>query len=787
LVYIDDDWIDMSAEVNQSLWKIYGDTVVVNDMFTTNSSDYLQRLPYGYEWVHLQCHGWSGGHVFKVNGTWDGDVYSSDYRSMDAPVLFYQFFVCSGARFVERDYLAGSSIATNTYGLLAVGSTKTGSMLYFEDFYGPLSLGNSIGDSFEEWFVRHINHSFSRDWFYGMTIIGDPTLGANIREGKVEGYVRTEEGWLVSGVRVELRDYFNGTLYAQDYTDSLGRYELSLNLSRGAILRASVEVPSPPQGYFNYSSKLVALSSDYIYYPRILELNVSLTRSCHGPELLLVVDNDGAWCIEPGVDPANISQVLDGLNLSYRIWDEKVQGIPPLSLLNTSRGIFWHSGTYWSYAIEPRDRVHLLELSRRGSLSLVVEGEDIGYEFMNDTFLTNVTKAYYHVDDVGVSGLRVTNPAHPIAQGLPSTFAFPRKPLFLDGVSPKSGATEVIRYYDQSQGVDTPYSALVAYESGTTKVAYAAFPIHWLGETIRAQLIRNLVLWVSRTPKNVLNISGLSAGTEVAVYKGSNRVASGTNASFLLSPDNYTLRFTCADLQSILGADSYFWDTATGLANVSLNLSSDRTIIVTRNSTGVRVTAEGGSLTSFSSISNVFVADGISRGNTTTSLFLPSGLYPADLFILSCNLSSWGYAARTTTGGIVIDVWKVAASGWSIRIEPLFSFNASNIRFLDANGAPITSAKPNQFIFIEASYNNTGSLGSYFLFIEVLDPSGKTFGKALTTSEVSSGEVKKFNYGLYLPSTQGTYTAKVWVWSNWLALGGKSRSLLYSRTIQVAP
>jgi len=53
-------------------------------------------------------------------------------------------------------------------------------MLYFEDFYSPLSQGDTYGEAFQYWFdinaETYINVNYSRSWFYGMTLNGDPTL-----------------------------------------------------------------------------------------------------------------------------------------------------------------------------------------------------------------------------------------------------------------------------------------------------------------------------------------------------------------------------------------------------------------------------------------------------------------------------------------------------------------------------------------------------------------------------------------------------------------------------------
>ncbi len=65
----------------------------------------------------------------------------------------------------------------DTYGLAAIGSTKTGSMQEFEDFYTPLGEGKNLGESFEEWFISQSPYTLDDcRWFYGMTLLGYPTL-----------------------------------------------------------------------------------------------------------------------------------------------------------------------------------------------------------------------------------------------------------------------------------------------------------------------------------------------------------------------------------------------------------------------------------------------------------------------------------------------------------------------------------------------------------------------------------------------------------------------------------
>ena len=58
----------------------------------------------------------------------------NDIGAIDDHVLFYNLFVCSSARFTSDDYLAGWYVQSGDT-LVAVGSTKTGSMINDEDFY----------------------------------------------------------------------------------------------------------------------------------------------------------------------------------------------------------------------------------------------------------------------------------------------------------------------------------------------------------------------------------------------------------------------------------------------------------------------------------------------------------------------------------------------------------------------------------------------------------------------------------------------------------------------------
>jgi len=119
------------------------------------------------------------GCPFNLGGHFDhGDwVLSQTIQEHDPPVLFYNLFACGPGRFTDENYLAGSYLFHTTYGLITIASAKSGSMLNFDDFNRPLGEGASIGEAFQEWFEAQAPYSTSdKEWFYGMVLLGDPTL-----------------------------------------------------------------------------------------------------------------------------------------------------------------------------------------------------------------------------------------------------------------------------------------------------------------------------------------------------------------------------------------------------------------------------------------------------------------------------------------------------------------------------------------------------------------------------------------------------------------------------------
>jgi len=175
LVYIDDDWAPWATSWSSSVGLVYENRTTVSDGATTIDTDYENRLTQEYEWVELAAHSWASGHSFKIGTEWTGGSTSTaEIESIDPKALFYNLFCCSGTRYVETNNIGSQYIFTDTHGICAVGSTKTGSMLNFDEFYRPLGQDKSIGEAFKEWFTMW--GESDPKWFYGMVILGDPTL-----------------------------------------------------------------------------------------------------------------------------------------------------------------------------------------------------------------------------------------------------------------------------------------------------------------------------------------------------------------------------------------------------------------------------------------------------------------------------------------------------------------------------------------------------------------------------------------------------------------------------------
>ena len=179
LAYVDDDWIPWSTSWASNLQAaVSGEVTLVNTSSGTNAADYESRLANeSYEHLLVCVHSNSSYHAFEGGG--GGNTHNSEIQGLNPDILFYNLFACSNARFTSNGYMAGEYVFGTDAGLLSVGSTKTGAMQQFYQYYNPLGDGEVFGDAWQAWFDAIAAYGFSaseKDWYYGMTMVGDPLL-----------------------------------------------------------------------------------------------------------------------------------------------------------------------------------------------------------------------------------------------------------------------------------------------------------------------------------------------------------------------------------------------------------------------------------------------------------------------------------------------------------------------------------------------------------------------------------------------------------------------------------
>ncbi|HHE46686.1 MAG TPA: hypothetical protein ENL08_03150, partial [Bacteroidetes bacterium] len=201
LSYIDDDWVEYSDEWGDDVSLTYGLVNTVAEPDSTSVANYSRELESdGYELVQVCVHSTADTHIFWIDGRHARDYFRFRHLRDDVSpdVMFYNLYACSNMNLATNLPMGALYALGGPCGLGAVGSTKTGSMLYFDDYYGRLGDGDSFGEAFRQWFTRHGNQpgheNWSRSWFYGMTYFGDPTLKPSLGLRVHESIIQDEDG-----------------------------------------------------------------------------------------------------------------------------------------------------------------------------------------------------------------------------------------------------------------------------------------------------------------------------------------------------------------------------------------------------------------------------------------------------------------------------------------------------------------------------------------------------------------------------------------------------------------
>jgi hypothetical protein len=171
LLWADTDWNYYTPAY--CIGAAYTDSTRVTNAvagITTDRTDWISRWPHGYETEFFMCHSNEGGHYPGGSGVSNSEIAQADIRR-----LFWNCWNCSSANYTAGSYVAGVRLYTPTYGIIVVGSTKTGSMLSASTFYGQLagSTPKCHGEAFRYWFSQNYTDV---SWHRGMVLLGDGTL-----------------------------------------------------------------------------------------------------------------------------------------------------------------------------------------------------------------------------------------------------------------------------------------------------------------------------------------------------------------------------------------------------------------------------------------------------------------------------------------------------------------------------------------------------------------------------------------------------------------------------------
>jgi len=185
LVYIDDDWTGYwGTRWYNDVGLAYSNRTLVDIPTTwTNGTDWsTNRITQNYQWTHICVHSSATAHSFGFGGYGgEGIISSATIRNAPPSFNFYNLFACSGSKWNTPDCLSPTYTFSGSYSLATIGSSKTGSMMDCNYFYGPLAQNATLGESFAQWFSNSLNTGSSAgnyylEWYYGMNIIGDPFL-----------------------------------------------------------------------------------------------------------------------------------------------------------------------------------------------------------------------------------------------------------------------------------------------------------------------------------------------------------------------------------------------------------------------------------------------------------------------------------------------------------------------------------------------------------------------------------------------------------------------------------
>ncbi len=503
LFYTDDDWAP-SNYLNNIIGTVYENRTHVWDQYETNADNYRETITEHFEFIHVNAHSDPHSHYFSVPGGDTRTVSYSDIVTIDPPAAFYNLYACSNIRYSDNNYMGGWYIFKSQFGLAAVGSSKTGGMLYDEDFYSHLAADSSFGEAFREWFRSTLGSGWVESeiicWFYGMTLCGDPTLhlkqssyisilGANFSDvAGGDGDFKYEEG---ETVLCEFALKNTGSRTARDVTLTLSCNDNQLPFSTYTSSVGDIDT-----GQTVMTPADISFSIPADYNPRVdsfcLEISFNEGGALDtvwyeftiGTPRVLLVDDDGSDDIEE-----YYKTYFDNMCIPYDIVE--TIPVPTGAQLIAYDIVIWFTGDYRLYPISSNDIISLTEYLDSGG-NLVLSGQAIAAQLQNDDigFLNDYLKAEY----TGTSyiPLLLCQPEGLVLGDLGDTVSIQgnlgaHNQTAPDHITPYGGGVSELLYFSTAD-----YGA-VSY-AGDYKLVFCSFGLEALSTFDTRWLIRDTVL-----------------------------------------------------------------------------------------------------------------------------------------------------------------------------------------------------------------------------------------------------------------------------------------------------
>lgn len=206
--------------------------------------------------------------------------------------------------------------------------------------------------------------------------------------------------------------------------------------------------------------------------------------------ILIVADDESSPGPNEATSAIEIADALDELGADYDVVSTLEDGPPTADTLVEYTVVFWTAGDYCCNSPSDAGADALTEYLDGGG-SLFIDGMFIATDWSDTPFLDALGAT---LD--GFGGIVDLAPEdHPLSDGFPDevTLVDQEEPLLADIVQPVAGAEVVFGRGPESVQPGEP--ALIAYDPGDYRVAYAAFPLYLMQPDDLTLLIENALLW----------------------------------------------------------------------------------------------------------------------------------------------------------------------------------------------------------------------------------------------------------------------------------------------------